>query len=148
MRVRDFIVAEDIRTEVGNKHSLIGVLADDFAFGPALPPAAMKLGFFLRLELAPADPDAFAFEFRVAMDGQDLVAFNGSGGKTPGAGLLALPLVANLLPFPGSGMLTFKLRVTEQPSGKPLLETTELRAVKVTLVPPPGPPSEKPKSTE
>ncbi|MCK4796008.1 MAG: hypothetical protein KAT05_01435 [Spirochaetes bacterium] len=54
MKINSFIVCDDIRTEIGNKHSLIGVYDEviNFFVTPDKKntwPKAMKLGFFIKI---------------------------------------------------------------------------------------------------
>jgi hypothetical protein len=144
MKLRDFIVAEDVRTEVGNKHSIVGILGDEItvrsdAPGAVPAPPGIRLGFFVRLEMDPSDPDLFAFEFRATMKGGDVLVFAGAGGKGHGKALLVLPLVANIVPIPEPGPITFALRVTEQKSGAVVFAATELRPLTIKFEAAPSP---------
>jgi hypothetical protein len=72
MKVLDFVVCEDIRQEVGEKFSLMGVYADSMLvhFRESEKwPFVTRLGFYIKLdpEGAPAYPDC---KFQVARDGQ------------------------------------------------------------------------------
>ena len=56
MKLNDFIICDDIRTEVNNKVSLIGVYNDALNFivperAAALWPKAIRLGIFIRVDL-------------------------------------------------------------------------------------------------
>lgn len=144
MKLRDFIVAEDVRTELGNKHSIVGILGDEISVRADPPSAAagppgIRLGFFLRLEMEPSDPEHFAFEFKATLNGADVMVFAGAGGKGPGKALLVLPLVANIVPIPEPGRITFALRVTEQRTGAVVFATTELRALTIKFEASPTP---------
>ena len=121
MKLRDFLVAEDIRAELGNKHSVIGVFGDSIGIAAPALPAMTRLAFFIRLDYDQGDPESFSFEFKVLWDTQDFASFGGGGVRTPDETILTLPLVANVLTFPGSGTLNFNLRVTDS-SGNALLE--------------------------
>jgi hypothetical protein len=66
MKLLNFIVCDDIRREIGNKHSLVGVYDDLVIHRPSgLDPKnsiSLKLGFFIRIALEnekEAIPDAF-----------------------------------------------------------------------------------------
>lgn len=70
MRIASFIICDDIRQEVGNKLTLVGIYADTLAFH--LPPESQrwplvipKLCFYVRLRLDPGEspPDAFELAF-------------------------------------------------------------------------------------
>lgn len=56
MKLIDFIICDDIRTEVGNKHSLVGVYSDAINFNVSSKesgkwPKVMKIGFFIRIKV-------------------------------------------------------------------------------------------------
>jgi hypothetical protein len=68
MKLLDFIVCDDIRNEVGNKHTLVGVYGDTIRISAQNPnkfqwPYAMRIAFFVRLLLeGPHDrPDKLYF---------------------------------------------------------------------------------------
>jgi len=133
MKLRDFLVAEDIRSEFGNKHSVIGIFGDSITITVPVLPAMTRLAFFIRLDFGPSDPETFGFEFKIFWNDQDFAGFGGTGVRGPGDAIVTLPLIANLLTFPNSGTLNFRLRVTESP-GKALLER-DLGPVSVTVTP-------------
>jgi hypothetical protein len=126
MKVYDFLVGEDIRTEVGNKHSLMGLFGDSLTFTvPAeavASPIALRLAFFLRLEFGPTDPDSFSFQFKIFSQDKEVAGFEGSAAKQPGSGgLVVLPLVANLLQMPvvlGTNEVRFRLTVKDAATTK------------------------------
>lgn len=136
MKVHDLIVAEDIRSEQGNKHSIMGVFSDAMTINVpanAQGTIALRLAFFLRLEIMASDPDSFKFEFAIFLDETHISGFEGMAGKGPGEGdgLIVLPLVANIIQVPGPGELRFDLR-TRDSSGKELLYES-LRPIKVLV---------------
>jgi hypothetical protein len=56
MKVIDFIICDDIRKEIGNKHSLIGIYEDAIKFNVSPKdsgkwPKIMKTGFFIRIKI-------------------------------------------------------------------------------------------------
>jgi hypothetical protein len=69
MKIADFIICDDIRRELGNKNTLIGVY-DNLIIqkvpnvNPVVP-AGLKLAFFIRIKMGKDDsvlPDSFRFE--------------------------------------------------------------------------------------
>jgi hypothetical protein len=69
MKILNFIVCDDIRQELGNKNTLIGVydnlVIQKVPNANTVVPAAIKLSFFIRLEMGKDDsvfPDTFRFE--------------------------------------------------------------------------------------
>jgi hypothetical protein len=121
MRVHDFVVGEDIRVEMGNKHSVMGIFGDYLSVG--LPtaeinaPVALRLAFLVRLEVGPTDPETIHFEFKISSQDKDFARFEGAMGKPREfKGLLALPLVAQGLQVPvafGVNELRFRLNVRD-----------------------------------
>lgn len=56
MKVMNFIICDDIRTEVGNKHSLMGIYEDTINFNVSAKefgkwPKTMRIGFFLKIRV-------------------------------------------------------------------------------------------------
>jgi hypothetical protein len=136
MKVTDFLVAEDVRNEIGNKHSVMGVLGDSITINApagASAPYFVRLAFYVRMELGPTDPDAFSFEFKVFSNDQDVAGLAGKGNKGPTeSGFLVLPMVVNGVPVQGEGLLRFRFRVLD-PSGKEELLVAEFRPMKVLI---------------
>ncbi len=62
-----FLICDDIRTEIGNKHTLVGVYDDSIEFGTSNEnsnqwPKATKIGFFIRVLLEESHPYFFTLE--------------------------------------------------------------------------------------
>lgn len=140
MRLIDFLVAEDIRTEVGDKHTVIGVLGDAMTIAVANAPASpllIRLGLFVRIEMTAADPEAFKFECPIFWNDKHVAGFGGGGGRTPGSGaILTLPLVASAILLPigadeTSGDLRFNLTIRDAAGTTMLSE--QLRPLRVTI---------------
>jgi hypothetical protein len=136
MKVRDFIVCEDVRSEIGNKISAMGILGDSLTLTmPANSGApTLRLAFMIRLETETPALNAISFEFKIFANDSDLAGFQGAAA--PGIdGIVTLPLVANLLQLPfsnGTGQLRFRLQVTENPGGNELLSQS-FRPLVVTV---------------
>lgn len=67
MKLLKFLVCEDIRNEVGNKNTLVGVLDDKLIFNVTpdnknIWPKRMKLGFFMQIDLEGNIPKSFTFK--------------------------------------------------------------------------------------
>jgi len=135
MRIHDFVVGEDIRVEMGNKHSVMGIFGDYLsatipaAAGDA--PISLRLAFLLRLDVGPTDPDTLHFEFKIFSGEKDFARFEGATAKpNQFKGLLALPLIANVLQVPvvsGANELGFRFNVRET-SGKEIF-SDKLRSI-------------------
>ncbi|MBI9100979.1 MAG: hypothetical protein JEY99_01085 [Spirochaetales bacterium] len=75
MQIKDFLFCDDIRAEIGNKHSLMGVYGDElnFASQPGKPvkwPMNKPLGLFIKLIID--DSDIFdSIKMKFSMDNYD-----------------------------------------------------------------------------
>jgi hypothetical protein len=135
MKIHDFVVGEDIRVEMGNKHSVMGIFGDYLsATLPATAgdaPISVRLAFLLRLEVGPDDPDTLHFEFRISSQEKDFARFEGATGKPRQfKGLLALPLIASALSVPvssGANEVRFRFNVRDT-GGKEIFSDT-LRSI-------------------
>jgi hypothetical protein len=131
MRIHDFVVGEDIRVEMGNKHSVMGIFGDYLSVTlPATAgdaPISLRLAFLVRLEVGPDDPDTLHFEFRISSQEKDVARFDGATGKPRQfKGLLALPLIANVIQVPvtsGANELRFRFTVRDT-GGKEIFSDT------------------------
>ena len=135
MRIHDFVVGEDIRVEMGNKHSVMGIFGDYLsATIPANAgdgPISLRLAFLLRLDVGPDDPETLHFEFTISSREKDFARFDGATGKPRQfKGLLALPLVANVVQVPvsaGANEVRFRFNVRDT-GGKEIFSDT-LRSI-------------------
>jgi hypothetical protein len=131
MRVHDFLVGEDIRMEMGNKHSVMGIFGDYLSV--TLPadasdaPISVRLAFLLRMDVGPADPDTLHFEFKISSQEKVFARFEGATGKPHQfKGLLALPLIASVLQIPvtsAANELRFRFNVRDS-GGKEIFSDT------------------------
>jgi len=69
MKLQTFIVCDDIRTEIGKKHSLIGVYDDRILFNVTPDkkntwPKQMKLGIFAKISFEELMPKSFSFKMK------------------------------------------------------------------------------------
>ncbi len=136
MKVIDFIVADDIRTEQGNKYSVMGIYSDCITMSvPAEVkwPIGFRFASFVRLELGRGDPDALRFEFKIFSGDRDVAGFAGAVVKAPDTNIVTLPLVVSFLPLAGAGELHFRFRVLDD-AGQELL-SENLRALRVVVTP-------------
>ncbi|EKE07801.1 MAG: hypothetical protein ACD_17C00512G0004 [uncultured bacterium] len=115
MRVIDFIVADDIRREIGHKVSLMGIYNDTIRI--AAPPNAsfpigMRLGLYFRLLLEEQDTIPDNFLVKVFHNDTELGEF---GGRIPPVKdevkVMVFPIVAEQLPIPGEGKLSIQLQM-------------------------------------
>jgi hypothetical protein len=115
MKLTDFVVCDDIRREVSNKHTLVGIY-DDLVVqrAPGVPlqtALGVKLGFFVRFRTEPTDtilPDAFHVRFLVG-DRELAVSKGVITAKTP-VNTLQLALVFNVFLIPqGTERIDFEV---------------------------------------
>lgn len=132
MRVLDFIVAEDVRQEIGNKVSVMGIIGDTMTF--SFPESANKpsgdapfpfhLGIFIRLLSEAADEKPDRFTLTISLGGQQIAGAEGTlrpiGLDLPMGGHISLPIIINPLPIIGPGEL--KIKATVYSGSKALLE--------------------------
>src|SRR5436305_15154408 len=135
MKIHDFVVGEDIRVEMGNKHSVMGIFGDYLS--ATLPPTAgdapisLRLAFLVRLEVGPDDPDTLHFEFKISSQERDFARFDGATGKPRQfKGLLALPLIASVLQVPvTSGANELRFRFALRDSGRKEIFSDTVRSI-------------------
>lgn len=79
MRLLDFVICDDIRTEIGNKLSLMGVYTGTYIIPDNIVkwPFPTRFGFFIRL-LAEGDQPGHDFEFHILRLGETKVKIEGS----------------------------------------------------------------------
>jgi hypothetical protein len=112
MKLLDFIVCDDIRQEMGNKPSLMGVY-DNIILPPSPEgdlkwPVALRLGFFIKFLMEPDDvhPEAFRVEF--IRDGSVFSKVEGII-KAVSANGFSIALVNSAFQLIGVGPISFKI---------------------------------------
>lgn len=115
MKLIDFIICDDIRFEIGGKHTLVGIYGDinftqKIGQKPVLP-TVIKLGVFLRCKVdnESEQPDAFLLEF----------IHETKGKLAQVEGLLSIPekikyvnlALVNNFGMPAVGKIIFKLHL-------------------------------------
>lgn len=124
MKLIDFIICDDIRSEVGNKHTLVGVFSDinvPYKKGAKKPVNIfIKLGIFIRclVDDSMIKPDSFKLELTHNTKGQ-LQPFEGPLSIHGNVNYINLVLVTNYV-IPDEGRISFKLFFSK--SGK-VIET-------------------------
>lgn len=113
MRIADFLIADDIRFEMGNKISIIGVFDESIDISNALVlPYPLRVAFFVRILLEESHvPDEF--ELAIKFDGKILGEIKGQIGRVKDgiATNITIPIPSNLIPISGSGELTTTVRL-------------------------------------
>lgn len=112
MKLLDFIVCDDIRHEIGNKPSIMGVY-DNIIFSPPPEgdlewPITLRLGFFIRFLKEPGDvqPEAFRVEF--IRDGSVFSKVEGIIKAASDSGF-SIVLVNSAFQLIGVGPISFKI---------------------------------------
>ncbi len=123
MKVIDFIICDDIRQEVGNKLTVVGIYNDRVKIETKYPsalqfPIPFRLGVFVRLLVEQDDDcgDELAFALDVKHNGEDLFSADCTAqiaNRPQGNGrvIVSVPLLANIIPIKGAGKMEFNLSV-------------------------------------
>ena len=114
MKFVDYIIAEDIRFEIGNKLSVMGVLSDEIKLN--LPdntqwPIPFRFGIFIRLEIEASDEIPNRFVLKVDHNGNSIAQMNGSIEVEASVRTISLPLVIHPFPLPGYGAIRFDFEI-------------------------------------
>ena len=132
MRLLDFIIAEDIRREIGNKVSVMGIFGEDIVLSPSPTewPIGLHIGIFIRVFIDVTDKIPKRFLIKISLEGEKVAQFDGVITAENKIKNLILPLVANPLPIPKEGMLKFNLQLLYE--DEVLLEENNEIEVRVT----------------
>ena len=114
MKFLDFIVCDDIRREVGNKHTIVGVYNDRIVFSsrPDFKWGINKsLGFYLKLQKESSDPDYDGFQFKVFLNDEKNILGNIKGEIkiTDPIRPMVIDIVFPVFNFTGPGSLIVKI---------------------------------------
>lgn len=125
MKLIDFIIAEDIRFEAGNKFSIMGIYSEEIRI--TLPedvqwPLLFRFGIFIRLELEASDVIPSRFVLNVNHNNNNIAQLSGEIELKDRVQTLTLPLVINPFPMPGFGTIQFNLEMHKDE--KKLIEKT------------------------
>ena len=118
MKLVDFIICDDIRQEVANKVTLVGVYNEKIEFASLanaelIFPLAVKLGFYIRCLVEPKDVIGNRFELIFAHDGEELTRFVGPFEAKDRKDFFSFTIGASAFPIKGPGMLRVKLNLFE-----------------------------------
>lgn len=129
MKFLDYIIAEDIRFETGNKISVMGIYSDEMRL--TLPddfqwPLLFRFGIFIRLEIEDSDVIPNRFVLNVDHNNNNIAKMNGDIELKAPASLhiLSIPLVINPFPLPGYGTIQFNFEIYKD--AKKLIAETHL----------------------
>jgi hypothetical protein len=137
MKVVSFIICDDIRREIGGKHTLVGVY-DDLNFlipvGKTVTwPMTIKLAFFCRLLIEKTILDADKYEFYLSQDDQQIACLSENIALPSKIQLenINLALVINSLQIIKPGNIDFKLRFLKN---KAIIEELSFDSLKVNVI--------------
>jgi hypothetical protein len=125
MKFSDIIVCDDIRNEMGGKHTLVGVYADKIVFNTGHNespwPLPKQLGIYVRLIKEEDDPEFTGFNMKIFLElskeSQPSQLINVDGVFK---GSLSNPVILNFVVpvnFPGPGPLKLKLNFATKDNG-------------------------------
>jgi hypothetical protein len=115
MQLADFIVCDDVRFEMGNKMSIMGIYDDSILIPPPgigselLWPLAMRLSFFIRMHPTAHDAAINGFEFIVTHEGEKIAFLDGAIAIRDPSKPLRLAISLSQLLLPSLGKLSFKI---------------------------------------
>ena len=116
MKLLDFIICDDIRIEVGNKHTIIGVYDDSIVFSVNSNnsnqwPKSKKLGFFIRILFEKTDemPDKFVFNIITDSETQEIGKGNLEIQKMEKLKSLIISLIHSNFIFKNDDTIRFQL---------------------------------------
>ena len=129
MKLLDCLICDDIRAELKNKFSIMGVYGDSINFDTVDPskivwPVNLRLGVLFRLTLEKTEKwpeDTMTFEVKADLNGSSVATVSGELGlHNNEARIIGFPVVFGALPLSGEGNLKFSLTLSK--SGKPIAE--------------------------
>lgn len=123
MKLIDFIICDDIRTEMGNKHSLMGIYEDAINFNVRENgkwPKTMKIGFFIRIKVENDDEKTRLNKFKLNINYNGKIKTIAEGiinlhnqKKSQGIGLA---MVFNQFLFENSGSMSVSIELLDNAS--------------------------------
>ena len=143
MNLIDFIVCDDIRQEIGNKQTLVGVYGNSIEFTTTGSdvgkwPKGMRIGFYIRIRLdrGESQPDSFKLIRTFNDEEVELGAGNISGPEATEATTLSISLVHPNVGFPGEGEFAFKLSFFKQ--GEIIFDIAPVATLRIKEISTPG----------
>lgn len=114
MKLIDFVICDDIRFEMGGKHTLVGVYSDiniPMQKGASTKlPTVLRLSFFIRLLLdKDITPDAFILEYYINNEKTSIPTINGKMEIDKNIRYLNLAFSHDKFEIKNVGKLSFKL---------------------------------------
>ena len=109
MRLLEFIFADDVRQEIGNKASIMGIYGDDMVLNqPSIKwPFPLRLGIYIRVQVDSDDHIPDKFSLQISKDKKKIAHMEGSIEIIEKGKFIALPFVIFPLPLSGPGVMKF-----------------------------------------
>lgn len=117
MKLAAFIICEDIRSELGNKNSIIGVLNEGIFYtgGDAeVWPKMTNLSAFIRIIFEEQDIRPNNFTLEVSLEGEEIASVKGGFTLADQTKLLNIPVTMYGFPLKGEGNLDFVFQAFRQ----------------------------------
>ncbi|MGJ0516007.1 MAG: hypothetical protein ACR65O_09720 [Methylomicrobium sp.] len=117
MKFLDFIIAEDIRFETGNKFSVMGIYNEEITLN--LPddtqwPVPFRFGVYIRLELEDSDHIPNRFVLNVDHNNTNIATMTGNIQIKKSVRIISLPLVLFPFPLQGYGNIRFNFEIYDK----------------------------------
>jgi Family of unknown function (DUF6941) len=116
MHLIDFIICDDIRRELGNKVSIMGIYTESINISVPSDtkwPIAFRLGVYVRIEFDKLDPAPDRFIIKASQDDKHLAQLSGNiiSPANQSSHTLAIPIVMNPLPLNGFGVVRLDVEI-------------------------------------
>jgi len=114
MKLIDFIVCDDVRQEVGNKPSLMGVytnlvLAASPDKKPPVWPFPLRLGFFIRCQIEADEVKSDFFRIEFILNGEIFSHVEGTASIPDDTNMFSIVVVNNAFQIQGTGAIHFRI---------------------------------------
>jgi hypothetical protein len=131
MRLLDFIIADDVRQELGNKTSIMGVYGEEIILSPPPPswPIPLRIAVYIRVSPENADVMPDKFSLQISQSGNKIAHMRGNIAVAEKGKSFVVPLVIFPLPIPGPGLIQFDFVLTFK--DEKLVESSNTLNVKV-----------------
>ncbi len=131
IKIKDFIFCDDLRTEVGNKFSVMGIYGDRVRV--ELPKEDIKeirlpISILARFERLASNSKNYEFEMKIRFEEQDLAKIDGNFAFKESA-IVTIPFPRMDFQFENSGKLNINFLIKE--GGKVALEHLESIAIEI-----------------
>lgn len=113
MKITDFIICEDIRHEIGQKISLMGMLNDNLTYtgqGKDAWPKSINLATFIRIAIKQGEAFPNNFNLTVILNDNILANITGDLSVPEKTQTLNVPVMMHGMPLISTGPLKFKIK--------------------------------------